>query len=171
MSKLLNFVGFQIGWFGCILGAANGEAWIGPTVVMLFLVATLSARSDPGKLAVRLIAAALIGVSADSLLARLGVLEWMTGGVMSPLWMVALWPNLAAALGSSLGWLAGRYGLAAVLGAIAGPASYYGGAQLGALKFSGNITNLIAVAVEWMIALPLLVLLTDRRHAVAEVPA
>lgn len=171
MSKLLNFAGFQAGWFACILGAAYEAQWLGPTVVMLFLSATLSVRSDRDKLAVRLIAAALIGFYADSLLAWLGVLEWMADDVTSPLWMTALWPNLATTLDSSFGWLAGRYGLAAVLGVIAGPASYYAGAQLGALKFSGTPTDLMVVAIEWLIALPLLLLLSDRTQALKEATA
>ena len=171
MSKLLNLVGFQVGWFACILGTANGTSWVGPTVVTLFLSATLAVRSDRAKLGVRLVAAALIGFSADSLMARLGVLEWMTGATMSPMWMMALWPNLAVTLDSSLGWLAGRYGLAALLGAIAGPASYYAGAQLGALQFRGTPMNLMAVAIEWLVALPLLLLLTERTQALTEVPA
>lgn len=171
MSKLLNLVGFQFGWFACILGAANGAPWVGPMVVMLFLAATLAVRDDRAQLSVRLIAATLIGFTADSLLARFGVLEWIAGNVMSPLWMTALWANLATTLDSSLDWLAGRYGLAALLGAIAGPASYYAGAQLGALKFNTTPANLMIVAIEWLIALPLLLLLTKRDQALTKVPA
>ncbi len=33
MRLLLNFAAFQIGWFACVLGAANGFPWLGPVVV------------------------------------------------------------------------------------------------------------------------------------------
>ena len=39
MRVIVNFVGFQIGWFACVLGAANSRPWVGPLVVLfLFLV-------------------------------------------------------------------------------------------------------------------------------------
>ncbi len=33
MKLMLNFVAFQLGWFACVLGAANALPWLGPVVV------------------------------------------------------------------------------------------------------------------------------------------
>ena len=41
--------------------------------------------------------------------------------------------NFAGTLNSSMKWLRGRYQIGAVLGAIAGPFSYYGGVQWGSV--------------------------------------
>jgi hypothetical protein len=30
MRLLVNFVAFQLGWFACVLGAAQGLPWLGP---------------------------------------------------------------------------------------------------------------------------------------------
>ena len=72
--------------------------------------------------------------------------------------MVALWLNLAMALHTSLRWLTGRCLLAAVLGTITGPLSYYAGVRLGALTFNPNLViSLVVLALVWGLALPGLV--------------
>jgi hypothetical protein len=58
----------------------------------------------------------------------------------------------------SLEWLSGRYALAAVLGAVAGPLSYLGGERLGAI----TVESPLAIGIEWAIATPLLVYLKER---------
>jgi hypothetical protein len=71
--------------------------------------------------------------------------------------MVALWMNLAATLRHSLSWLCGRPVLALVMGAVAGPLAYWGGARLGAVELGAPLgSSLAAIAVEWALALPLL---------------
>jgi membrane protein implicated in regulation of membrane protease activity len=60
-------------------------------------------------------------------------------------------------LNSALYWLAGRPLLAAALGAVGGPLAYFGGVGLGALAFPGGLAWALAlIAVEWAIAMPLL---------------
>lgn len=76
--------------------------------------------------------------------------------------MIALWPNFATTLHSSLRWLAGHYIVAALLGAVAGPLSYYAGAQLGALTLHPTLAvSMIALAVVWGITLPILLWLAE----------
>jgi hypothetical protein len=164
LSKALNFAAFQAGWFACILGAANGMPWLGPVVVATFLAALLTTRRDRVAFALRMTGAAGIGFMADTILLRVGVLDFGSAPV-SPLWMIALWPNLAATLNSSLGWLSGRYVLAAAFGALGGPLAYYAGARLGALRIDPSPTSFAAIAFEWLATLPLMVLLTDRTIA------
>lgn len=160
MNKTLNFVAFQTGWFACILGAANGMPWLGPIVVTVFLAATLVTRRARLAFTLRMTGAASLGFVADTILLRMGILHFGDEAV-SPLWMTALWPNLAATVDSSLGWLSGRYVLAAVLGVVGGPLSYYAGARLGALRLDSSPSALAAIACEWLAAFPLMVLLTD----------
>jgi hypothetical protein len=42
VSKLTNFIAFQVCWFACVLGAAKGMEWIGPLSVALFLAWSLT---------------------------------------------------------------------------------------------------------------------------------
>lgn len=161
MSKTLNFVAFQAGWFACILGAANDIPWLGPLVVAAFLAAMLVTRRDRVAFTLRMAGAAGLGFVADTILLRMGVLNF-ANNAFSPLWMTALWPNLAATLHSSLGWLSGRYVLAALFGAVGGPLAYYAGARLGALRIDSTPSAFAAIAFEWLATFPLMVLLTDR---------
>ena len=170
MKRVLgDFVAYQAAWFACILGAASGMPWLGPVVVCVFLASLLTIRRDRAAFALRMTGAAGLGAVADAILLRTGVLDFGSAPV-SPLWMTALWPNLAATLDSSLGWLSGRYVLAAALGAVGGPLAYYAGARFGALRIDPSPLSFAAISFEWVATLPLMLLLTDRTVA-KETPA
>ncbi|MDT8319119.1 MAG: DUF2878 family protein [Xanthomonadales bacterium] len=47
MKLFINFAAFQLGWFSCVLGAANGVAWIGPPVVLGVVVLHLAQAARP----------------------------------------------------------------------------------------------------------------------------
>ena len=84
--------------------------------------------------------------------------------------MVALWLNFATTLNRTLAWLKDRPGSAALIGAVAGPATYLAGARLGAVQVStSDPLAVLAIAIEWLIALPLLArlarTLTARRRS------
>mgnify|MGYP003299433060 CR=1 FL=1 len=38
-ENIINIVGFYIGWWGCVLGAANDMSYLGPTLMLVFLIA------------------------------------------------------------------------------------------------------------------------------------
>jgi hypothetical protein len=52
---------------------------------------------------------------------------------------------------------AGISGLAAALGAVGGPAAYYGGARLGAAEFLPGAGTLLILSAGWLLLTPLLV--------------
>ena len=39
LKNIINIVGFYIGWGGCVLGAANDMSYLGPTLMLVFLIA------------------------------------------------------------------------------------------------------------------------------------
>jgi hypothetical protein len=160
MSKLLNFAGFQTGWFACVLSAAAGRPVLGPLVVGAVVTANIVWSVERRALVVLAVLAAVIGYAVDSGLVLGGLMSFPPDarlGGPSTLWMVALWVNLAITLRSSLGWLRGRYALAAVLGAVGGPLAYGAGAGLGAITIAEPMwLALAAVAVAWLAAMPLL---------------
>ena len=74
-----------------------------------------------------------------------GWLEYPSGILLSntaPHWIVAMWVLFASTLNVSLRWLRGRWALATLLGAVAGPLAYYGGAGLGACRHKRAVTSL-----------------------------
>ena len=157
---ITNFVMFQICWLANCVGAGFGWPFFGPLVTALWIALHLSALGDrwvsEGWI---LLAAAIFGYAADSLLVLSGLIAFPVHaqlGGPSPLWMVALWVGFAANLRHALRWLGGRYVLAALLGAIGGPLAYRAGDALGAIQIPDPLSGLTAVSLEWLLAMPLL---------------
>ena len=161
-----NLVGYQAGWLAAILGGAWAMPWLGPlvTVPLLALHLKLAERWTPEAKLLGL--AMLIGLIADTLLIVSGRITFTSGsmaGVISPLWMIGLWALFATTMNVSLRWLRGRWLLCVLLGGIGGPAAYYAGVKLGAAQMHEPLAaSLLAVAVIWGAATPLLVALAQR---------
>lgn len=160
MAKFWNFVFFQVGWFACIIGAAN-EQVLWPVIGTLLYLAIHIWRSEHSKLELNLIFKAVIfGVSADTLIANLGFLYFKDAWpstYLSPFWMWTLWALVASTVSGSLSWLRGRPWLGAILGAIAGPMSYEAGIRMGAGSWgpNGQLGGLALLAIVWGIAMPI----------------
>ena len=164
MSKLFNFVLFQISWFACVLGAVYGFALLGPLVVVGTSAFSMRhASSRYGKIFF-LILVGFLGTLGDLLPLHLGAFSFTSGSDLPwgyPLWMSALWVSFGTTLHSSLEWLVGRYALASILGFIGGPLAYYGGQSLGAITLGSNVTaSLLAIGFFWGLITPLLVYLS-----------
>jgi Protein of unknown function (DUF2878) len=175
MSRLLNFVMFYLGWFACVGGAARGQLWLGPGVVAAFLLVHLLLTSNRGQEASLILAAGLFGFVSDTLQASAGLYAFTnTSAVpwLCPPWMVALWMLFGSTLNASMGWMAGRFRVAAALGAVFGPLSYLAGARLGAIELHANTpASLAAIAVAWAAAMPALLWLRDVLTPTARVTA
>jgi hypothetical protein len=170
MPLLLNYVAFQVGWFACVLGAANQLPWLGPVVVCALLALHLYLAPhalEEGKL---LLVTGIIGLAWDSLLVALGLLVYPSGMLvagMAPYWIVAMWMHFATTFNISLGWLKGRPLIAAVLGGTGGPLAYYAGFQLGGVAFPAPGPALAALALGWAVMMPVLLYLAERFNGFA----
>ena len=162
---------WQAGWFAAVVGAAQGYPWAGPAaLVPLVALHAWVFRALPAWDLRPLGLAALVGFGVDALLGHAGLIAMARGdggwSAWSPPWMLGLWVALASGLSFGLRWLEGRRLWATVCGALGGAAAYAGGERLGALRFpAGSSAGIVAVAVSWGIALPLLMHLiaTTRR--------
>jgi hypothetical protein len=163
MTSWADFLLFQVGWFASVLGAAQGAPWLGPLFTVTWMSFHLKCVGDRKGAELRLLAAAgLLGWVSDSILLSTGWIDFPPEtrfGLWSPLWMVVLWINLAATLRGVMSWLRERYLLAAFLGSIAGPLAYWSGSRLGAMELLSFKTALLAIAVEWCLGMPLLLVL------------
>ena len=165
MPVWINFALFQLGWFGVVLSGAAEEPGLATGIAGAVLIVHLfAARRPVPELKLALMAGAL-GLLLDSLLTGLGLLRFASGQWVAwaaPLWIVAMWMMFSTTLNSSLGWMKGRFGLAALLGALAGPLAYFGGAKLGAVGLHDTLAfSLLGIALAWLIAMPLLVWLAE----------
>jgi len=169
-GALVNFVLFQIGWFACVIGAGRGWPLAG-TAVAAVIVATHVLRAARPARELKLVGVALaIGLVWDSALVSSGWMRFTSGvlvGGIAPPWILALWALFATTLNVSLGWLKGRPVVAALLGGVAGPLSYWAGARLGAVEFVAVTPALGALAIGWAVMTPLLVAATGRFDGVS----
>ena len=162
----INVVGFQAGWWACILGAA-GELEI-PSIAFAFGLAithlrwSATPRADLQLAAIGL----LIGVVVDTLLQYFSAITfygWALGP-LSPFWLWALWVLFSLTLNASLAFLKNlHWGVSALAGFVFGPLTYHAGAQLGAASMQTWLTSMLCIALAWMVVLPLMVYLAQNK--------
>ena len=154
---LINFILFQLIWFGCIL-IGNTFLPVGLALVAFHLYHTKYNKPD----VVIILASVAIGLFIDSLLMAFGVFQFNHGVVIPfiiPPWLVLIWAGFAMTLNHSLKYFQQKPWLAFIGGSISGPLSYLAGARLGAIEVPLGIwQTAIVFAVIWG---PLFLLLTQ----------
>ncbi|MDB2384661.1 DUF2878 domain-containing protein [Endozoicomonas sp.] len=125
-KSVVNALLFQAGWFACVLGG-NTLALIATGLILIIHLSFITQwKKEREILAVTL----LLGSAVDSFLGHIGVLIFNNNNLLLPLWLACLWLLFSTTLRHCLIWTE-HYRLAgALVGAIAGPLSYYAGTQL-----------------------------------------
>jgi hypothetical protein len=157
---ITNFVAFQCGWLACVLGAAHGWPFAGTAAAAAIVAWHVLRALRPAEELKLIVIALAIGVLWDSSLAALGWIDFTSGTLiagLAPPWILALWALFATTLNVSLEWLKAKTLMAALLGAIAGPLSYWAGVRLGAIEFVAPLQAMVALAIGWGVMTPLLV--------------
>lgn len=165
MHMIINLIGFKVGWVSSVMGAAAQMPWLGPVVFALVAFVHLRQARRPDLELGLVIAAGAIGICFDSFIVAMGWVTYPSGQfspLLAPYWIVTMWMLFATTLNRSMAWLKGREMLAAILGAIAGPASYYAGQKLGAIQFVEPAAALSALAIGWAIIMPVLMVIAER---------
>lgn len=163
--QLINFVAFQLGWFACVLSAANNQPLLGIVCALLLLGLHFSLSSQLRRDLLLVSGIALIGSSWDSLLTWQQLMLFSSGQYhhnLAPAWISAMWLMFATTINVSLRWLYQRYWLAALLGAIAGPLAYNAGAALGAVSMPQPVLALLVMSIGWALMMPLFIKLAER---------
>lgn len=160
---VVNIMAFQLFWFACVLGGAWNNGWYAPAALAFVVAIHLGLVREKQRELELLVCCGAFGTFADSLMMHGGFIAFPVGSWvpwLCPFWMTALWIGFATLLNVSLAWLQGRMALAALLGLIAGPLSYYGGSRLGAITLHSNVqSSLVAIGIEWAVAMPILLLM------------
>ena len=157
----LNVIGFQVVWMITVGGAAHDVWWAGPVAVCIFGAYQMTAP-QPGRADPRLILlAVMLGFVADSLLVRLHLVVYASpfpSVDFAPMWILALWANLALTLNHSLTYLQQRPLTAALFGAIGAPLSYFFAARTwhAVTLAQPMATSLLVLAAMWAVATPVL---------------
>ena len=150
MTKLLQFTGFKLCWFGLIL-IPQIAVW--PALV--YLLWSIWRLCSNARLAV--LGMSAVGILMDTALLQGGVFSFI-GTEYLPVWLLLLWGCFSLVVVQVLaGWLR-HWWLAAIVGAVTGPLAYWGGAALGGqLVFAESLTFLLTLAPCWGLLLALAV--------------
>lgn len=152
-ALLANALLFQLGWLVCVLG---GNRW---ALVFTFCVLILhfSLYRHVLRDIVSIAVALIIGVGHDVFFMYSGLIDFGNyPSSLPPPWLVCLWVLMALTLNHSLTWIYERYWLSGLLGAIAGPASYWAGVALSPAQWSGSPLLVVSImAALWLLILPL----------------
>ena len=173
MQLLINIIGFKVGWVSSVMGAAAQMPWLGPVVFLIVALVHLRQAQRPDLELGLVVAAGFIGIWFDSFIVAMGWVAYPSGQfspMLAPYWIVTMWMLFATTLNRSMAWLRGRNALAAILGAVAGPASYFAGQKLGAIEFVQPTAALIALAIGWAVIMPVLMLIAERLDGFRPVP-
>lgn len=168
---VINFVCFQLGWFACVISAAEGVPIIGLAMAAVAVGLHLFLARDAHAEGLLIAFAVMIGLGYDSLLVAFGWIRYPSGMVvpgLAPYWILAIWALFATTLNMSMAWLRNRLWLAAALGALFGPLSYLGGGRLGGLEFLQATAALTALSAGWAVLMPMMLLLSVRFDGTAQ---
>ncbi|MEO8859248.1 MAG: DUF2878 domain-containing protein [Burkholderiaceae bacterium] len=162
----INFILSQAGWFAGVLSAARGMPWLGALAMVAVLVIHLARAPLWRREAALLLIAMVVGFVWETLLVQTGVLSYLPQApwpqAVAPYWIVLLWALFATLLNVTMRWLHGRLLLAALLGAVGGPLSFWAGVRMGAVTLTSPFWSTLVLACGWALLTPLLVASAQR---------
>ena len=168
---LINFVAFQAGWFSCVLSAAYGSPWMGLIVICVIVLSHVGTSEDPVHETQLVALAMTLGLIFDSILVSSGLVRYPGGMIfagIAPYWILAMWALFSTTLSLSMGWLKNKPLLASFMGAVFGPLSYLAGQRMGAIELLNFNSAMIALAVIWALAMPILTRAASRSDGVSK---
>lgn len=149
----VNFLGFQLYWWSCILLQNNAIVFC-----ILLLIAHLYFHNSPWQETKSLVALGLMGFSVDFILA---LFDWFqfnqTPTYLPPIWLLFLWLGFATNVTTLSSFINAHWLVIALAGGLFAPLSYLAAAKLNAvtLPFGYFSTWALLVAI-WFVLLPTL---------------
>jgi hypothetical protein len=165
MALLVNFIGFQVGWFACVLGAANDKELLGMIIALGVIIFHAVTQDDSRKELKLVLVAVVIGLFWETWVLNLDILRYPSHPdalFWPPSWLIMMWALFATTINLSMGWLKSRWALAVLMGAVFGPLAFIGGEKLGAVVFLDSTLSIITLSVGWGLLMPLLLWTAER---------
>ena len=165
MTLLVNFIGFQVGWFACVLGAANDKELLGMIIALGVIIYHVVTQGDSRKELKLVLAATATGLFWETWVLNLDILRYPSHSELlfwPPSWLIMMWALFATTINLSMGWLKGRWVLALFMGAVFGPLAFIGGEKLGAVVFLDSTQSIVTLSIGWGLLMPLLLWIAER---------
>lgn len=165
--KIVNFLAFQISWPLTVISAANGYPYVGVLSTLIWASLHLYfLDKNKYETLMLLMFACCVGTLCETSLLQFAIVNYPEAAQTlgpAPLWIIALWINVALTLNHCLSWINKNMLLASVLGMLFGPLAYNGGVRLGAIDFDFTTGTLI-IGLMWAVCMPLLISINKFVH-------
>ena len=164
LKRTINIIGFQAGWWACVLGVQKGYPYIGAGVMALYLFVHLKYFKINRFEIFFVILVGIFGTVLETIFLQSSFIKYkgITSQYIAPIWIIAMWLGFSATLNHSLSWLDGKWLLAFLGGAIFGPLSYLAGIKFGAIAFEVSVFSIAVLSSVWGLAMPLLYFLNKK---------
>lgn len=149
----VNFLGFQVYWWACILYQNNALALcIGLLILHLYF------HELPVQEVTSVIILGLIGYSIDVLLTLFQLFQFPSSlDYLPPIWLLFLWLGFATSITTLFHRHHINLSFGAAVGALTAPLSYLAAAKLGAVTLPfGYFTTWIILMPVWFVLVPVL---------------
>lgn len=158
MRRGFNLISFNLIWVLAIIKGNQALPLIGILIALHFMI--INYRVSELKV---VICTALLGYSVDCLLTLFGFFKFSQVQGITPIWLLALWIGFSTTLRHSLQYFSNKPLVSALCGAIAGSASYFMAAHLGAVVLAiSQLISVIVLALVWAVLFPCLMLISQR---------
>ncbi len=164
---IADWVGFQLVWLICALGAAQGRNAPGVIAAGLFITVLLAMKGWSLPECFTILGSGAVGLVVESALTTTDLVRFAApwpSSQLAPAWIVALWLAFGATL-SATAALIGNHLIvkASIIGFVAGPLAYWTGERLTALEIVGPAPlTYLTMGLIWAVTFPSLLSLRQR---------
>lgn len=166
-TSLLNYLFYQAGWFGCVLGAAAGRPWPAFLLAAALVGAHLWLSADRAREFRRVGLAVAVGALVEIVQIAAGTYRFTSGTVIAalpPPWLLIMWAQMATTFDFSLRPIVSRPAAAMAFGAMGGPLAFMAGERLGAVTLQRPLApGLLLLSACWAIAMAVIAVAEPRR--------
>jgi len=150
--NLINFLTFQLGWFGCVFYANDSTSVLSITAVALIVHGLFVVEDVREWLVIACVVA--VGAAVDTLLGLTPVLNYGMNEML-PVWLFCLWVLFATLIHHGCRWMQQNLLLASVLAALFAPLSYWTGVKLTSASFGMEpLFSMVIIGACWALIFP-----------------
>jgi hypothetical protein len=155
---LVNLLGFKACWLALVSTEPEGLLWVAVAGAAVWLCVHLSRSPFPAREAMLILCGAILGTGWDIVSVNAGIIVPDSSHSPTPAFLArffALWVTFGTTIRVSFSWCWRSLWLAALLGAIGGPLSYWFGSKAGAIDFPADpLPGLAAIGVQYAVLFP-----------------
>lgn len=161
-----NLIGFQLVWFFSIKTASDWSI----VALLLFYISHIAILYKLYKTRFSIVNESLLvalciafGVFFEAIKSVLGIWQGFSGFSFAPIWLLSIWGALGCCMHIGFAFLQNRLLIAALLGSVFAPLSYFGGAALSPeYALSSTLYSVLVVSCLWLFIMPLLAFVAGR---------